>query len=682
MQTQLATFLESLRTSGLLGAEQFDKLVAWSSAPGADPQVIAKDLVKNGGLTAFQVKMFWKGRGAELFLGQYVLMDRLGEGGMGEVFKAKHRRMNRDVALKVIRKERLASTDAIRRFGREIQAAAQLAHENIVMAYDADQAGDRHFFAMEFVEGTNLAKLVKDKGPLPIAQACDCIRQAALGLEHAFERGMVHRDIKPSNLLLGKNNVLKILDMGLARLQESPDREVESRITQEGLIVGTPDYLSPEQARNSRTADIRADIYSLGCTFFYLLCAHPPYQGGTPTEKMLRHTTDPTPNLTRPDASPALEAIVQRMMAKRMEDRFQTPAEIAYALQALMGPAPASSTMHPRIAQATTALSSRHLPIPQAPMPLALPEEVEEPRTDSQFRLPAPRPPKKDIQERTRWNLPIALGASALVLGLIALAIFLIFRRNAAPTGPELDKEYVNNHSMTLKLIPAGSFDMGAPEGESGRGNDEGPVHTVKISQHFYMGSTEVTARQYKSVVGKLPFAYKDDLDELDVPIVNVAINETENFIRRLNADVASRKSGWEYRLPTEAEWEYACRAGTKGRFHVGDNLKSGQAFFNDPNAKAPGKVGQYPANAWGLHDMHGNAGEWVMDYYDDMFYSSSPTDDPKGPTQRKTIYVVRGGSYLDAADGCRSAHRKGVKMETRSSEIGFRIVYVQVSKP
>src|SRR5262249_42481028 len=151
-------------------------------------------------LTAFQVKMFWKARGAELFLGQYVLLDRLGEGGMGEVYHAKHRRMERDVALKVIRREKLGSPEAGKRFQREIEAAAKLSHENVVMAYDADQAGDRHFFAMEFVEGTNLAKLVKEKGPLPIAQACDCIRQAALGLQHAHERGMVHRDIKPSNL--------------------------------------------------------------------------------------------------------------------------------------------------------------------------------------------------------------------------------------------------------------------------------------------------------------------------------------------------------------------------------------------------------------------------------------------------------------------------------------------------
>ncbi len=169
MLKQLAAFVESVRGCGLLKAEQVEQIAAWSQPDDADPQVIAKEIVRLGWLTSFQVKMFWKGRGAELFLNQYVLIDRLGEGGMGEVYRAQHRRMERDVALKVIRRERLANPDAVKRFGREIQAAAKLVHENIVMAYDADQVGDRHFFAMEYVEGANLSKLVKDKGSLPIA---------------------------------------------------------------------------------------------------------------------------------------------------------------------------------------------------------------------------------------------------------------------------------------------------------------------------------------------------------------------------------------------------------------------------------------------------------------------------------------------------------------------------------
>src|SRR5262249_15609073 len=150
-----------------------------------------------------------------------------------------------------------------------------------------DQVGDRHFFAMEYVDGTTLDKYVQKKGPLPVDEAADYIRQAALGLQHAHEKGLIHRDIKPSNLLLDKNGTVKISDLGLVLLGDSTD---ESRITREGLTVGTPDFVAPEQARNPRAADIRADIYALGGTLYYLLAGEVPFPGGTPTEKMLRHS--------------------------------------------------------------------------------------------------------------------------------------------------------------------------------------------------------------------------------------------------------------------------------------------------------------------------------------------------------------------------------------------------------
>lgn len=686
MLKQLANFVDSVRLCGLLRPEQVEQIVAWGIAQNPDPQAIAKEIVQRGWLTAFQVKMFWKGRGQELFLNQYVLLDRLGEGGMGEVFHARHRRMDRDVALKVIRKERLSNPDAIKRFHREIKAAAALAHENIVMAYDADQAGGRHFFAMEYVDGTNLAQLVKEKGALPILQACDCIRQAALGLQHAFERGMVHRDIKPSNLLMNKNGVLKILDMGLARLAEPADGEQESRITQEGLVVGTPDFLAPEQARNARAADIRSDIYALGCTFYYILCAHSPYPTGTPTEKMLRHTTDPVPPLTRPDVPPQLVAIVQRMLAKNPDQRYQQPIEVAYALQPFTGPMPpGASALTPRQAQAYQAAPSTlaqaaiptAAPLPRAPFP------TEEPRTESQFRLPAPRPRQEPLAERSRWNLPIALGAGLIALGLLAGGAYLLFVKHSGSDGPTLDKQFRNRHDMAFALIPAGTFEMGSPDGEAGHEVNEGPVHAVKITHPFYLGTTEVTFRQYYSVVKNYPFAHKSAPEELDAPVTKVSMREVQNFFKLLNGDEQSRKPGWEYRLPTEAEWEYACRAGGKSRFSIGDTLSKNQANFNDPNAKGPGKVGQYPANAWGLHDMHGNAAEWVYDFYDDATYANSPAEDPKGPglELRKTVYVVRGGGFLDPPDWCRSARRRPEKQEATSLDVGFRAALVPQPK-
>ena len=678
MQKQLATFVEGIRQSGLLGPEQVDQIVAWADAPDADAQVIARDIVHRGWLTAFQVKLFWKGRGKEIFLNQYVLIERLGEGGMGEVYRAKHRRMDRDVALKIIRKDRLSSPDAVKRFLREITAAAHLTHENVVMAYDADQCGDRHFFAMEYVDGTNLARLVKEKGPLPVLQACNCIRQAALGLQHAFERNMVHRDIKPSNLLLSKTGVVKILDMGLARVHEGEGAPGESRITQEGLVIGTPDYLAPEQARNARTADIRADIYALGCTFYYLLTGAPPFKGDTPTEKLLRHTTEPVPTIARPDVAPAVEAIVQKMMAKRPEDRFQTPAEVVFALQSFSGVAPPVTSSLRVTAPVDPLASAKYAPV----QPPALPEPDDDSKTDSQFQLPPPKPRRRPLPERTRWNLLIAMAAGVVALILAGGGIYLLVRKNPAATtsnpGAALDKEFKNKFDMNFALISTGSFEMGSTEAE-----DEGPVHAVEISKPFYMGMTEVTLRQYKAVMkDKLPREFKGNEEDLDAPVTAVTFFEARQFCNELNKD-PGRKEGWEYRLPTEAEWEYACRAGTKSRFHTGDDVTAEQALFGDGSLKSPGKVGQFAANAWGLFDMHGNAAEWVNDKYDEKYYANSPANDPFNNNTRLARNVIRGGSFNDPKEDCRSARRRAAYGDNFKSfvNVGFRVVVVQVSK-
>jgi eukaryotic-like serine/threonine-protein kinase len=678
MHKQLAAFVDGIRQSGLLAQEQVDQIVAWADAPNVDPQVVAREIVQRDWLTAFQVKLFWKGRGNELFINQYVLVDRLGEGGMGEVFRARHRRMDRIVALKIIRKERLSSPDAVRRFLREIMAAAHLTHENVVMAYDADQAGDRHFFAMEFIDGTNLARLVREKGPLPVEQACNCIRQAAVGLQHAFERGMVHRDIKPSNLLLSNTGVVKILDMGLARV-ESEGSQAESRITQEGLVIGTPDYLAPEQARNARTADIRSDIYALGCTFHYLLTASPPFPGSTPTEKLLRHSTDPIPNILRPDLPPAVEVIVHKMMAKRPDERFQTPDEIAFALQPYSGLAPpVDSSMH-TAPPANPLTSSKYAPV--APQP-------DDSETDSHFRLP-PVVRRRAVPERTRWNMPIALAAGVAILALAAGGIYLALRKKpeaaSPPSSSVFDKEFTNHHDMKFVLIPAGKFDMGSNDVE-----DEGPIHAVEITRPFYLGTTEVTRRQYQAVMGQLPREYallhkgkaKASDDELDRPVTSVTFEEARAFCKKLNSD-SGKKDGWEYRLPREAEWEYACRAGTTTPFHFGTDLTRDQALFGENGQQAPGKTGQFSANAWGLFDMHGNVAEWVNDRYDEKFYANSPSKDPYFDEVRRAKSVIRGGGYNDPSDACRSAKRRAEYGDSLKSfpTVGFRVAIVQVSK-
>lgn len=294
---------------------------------------------------------------------RYRILELLGRGGMGDVYKAQHMVMNRMVALKVIKPSLVINDAAVMRFQREVQAAARLKHSNIVTAFDAEQAGDLHFLVMEFVDGEDLNEIVSRRGPLPVAEACEYIKQAAAGLQHAFEQGMVHRDIKPHNLMIEKPSgslsgspiVVKILDFGLANfatealvedianddIHDSADtKSPPQQLTQFGAMMGTPDYIAPEQAKNASTADIRADIYSLGCTFYKLLAGCEPFNEGSVLQKIEAHSVQPPTPIAdcRDDVSPEVEAILSKMMAKDPADRFQQPAEIVAALAETLAP--------------------------------------------------------------------------------------------------------------------------------------------------------------------------------------------------------------------------------------------------------------------------------------------------------------------------------------------------------
>jgi serine/threonine protein kinase/Tol biopolymer transport system component len=307
----------------------------------ADAQSLAKLLVRHRKLTKYQAAAIYQGKGATLVLGKYEILDKIGAGGMGMVYQARHRVMDRLVALKVLPPTLVDSPDAIKRFHREVQAAAQLEHTNIVTAYDADEADGTHFLVMQFVDGADLSEVLKKSGPLPVAQAVDCILQAARGLRFAHEKGVVHRDIKPANLLLSKDGTVQILDMGLARIEGLSNPDTQSQgLTQTGQIMGTVDYMSPEQAMDTRAADARADIYSLGCTLYRMLTGTPIYSGDTMMKTLLAHREAPIPSLkaSRADAPQRLDAIFQRMVAKCAEDRPQTMAEVINGLETCLDP--------------------------------------------------------------------------------------------------------------------------------------------------------------------------------------------------------------------------------------------------------------------------------------------------------------------------------------------------------
>jgi Tfp pilus assembly protein PilF len=273
---------------------------------------------------------------------RYRIIRWIGTGGMGTVYEAEHRLMKNKVAVKVIKRDLLHRSELVERFNQEMESFGKLGtHPNIVVGHNAEQAGSCHFLVLEFVEGESLLDHVKARGPLPVPRACEYTRQAALGLQHAWDRRMVHRDIKPANLMVTPDGRIKILDFGLARFAReaasdaAPEDAADMGLTEPGMVIGTYDFMAPEQAYDPHTADIRADIYSLGCTLYFFLTGRRPFPRGAGIQQIRLHETrSPEPlDRLRPEVPPQLTAVLDRMMAKKPAERYQTPAEVARALE-------------------------------------------------------------------------------------------------------------------------------------------------------------------------------------------------------------------------------------------------------------------------------------------------------------------------------------------------------------
>lgn len=334
---------------GLIPAQESRELLAELSQTQRpqDGAELIEALARRRRLTSYQAEALRHYPRKPVRLSNYLLLDLIGAGGMGRVFRALHERMERVVALKVLHEKTIESREAIDRFHREVKAAARLQHPNIVTAYDADEDQGHHFLVMEYVDGCDLAALVR-QGPLPLAKALRYTVQAARGLEYAHSEGVIHRDIKPANLLVNSKGVVKVLDMGIARVAPAANRAHEAstqvELTQAGVILGTVDFMAPEQAIDSKSADHRADIYSLGCTLYYLLTGAPLHSGKNIVEKIIAHREREAPSLlsVRPDAPPELDELVRRMTARNPEERISTMAEVAYAMESLLNQADAS----------------------------------------------------------------------------------------------------------------------------------------------------------------------------------------------------------------------------------------------------------------------------------------------------------------------------------------------------
>ena len=333
----IAEFQRALVDIGLIDDEEI-KTYSAGLSPAEGVLGLARALERDGKLTAYQAAAFYQRKSRGLLIGNYLILDKLGQGGMGVVFKARHRRLGRVGALKILPPSFARDRTAVMRFRREVEAAGRLKHPNLVAALDADEDRGVHFLVMDYVEGRDLDKVVRERGRMPVLQAIDCLIQAARGLEAAHGQGIVHRDIKPANLMLDSEGIVRVLDLGLARIVDAANpfgQAAGKRLTESGMYMGTIDYMAPEQAEDSHRVDHRADVYSLGCTLHYLLTGREPFPGETVLKRLMAHQERPVPSLraARPDVSPKLDATFQKMLAKRPDDRPASMTEVIALLE-------------------------------------------------------------------------------------------------------------------------------------------------------------------------------------------------------------------------------------------------------------------------------------------------------------------------------------------------------------
>jgi formylglycine-generating enzyme required for sulfatase activity/WD40 repeat protein/serine/threonine protein kinase len=714
---------------------------------------------------------------------EYRLLAKLGEGGMGAVYKAQHTKLRRTVAVKVLPADKVNTPQAVARFEREMQAVGALDHQNIVRAFDAGEDQGRHYLVMEYVKGLDAGQLARNHGKLPIPEACEIIRQAALGLQHAHEAGLVHRDIKPSNLMLAESGTVKILDLGLARINQ--EIEPAAELTSTGQVMGTLDYMAPEQGGDTHHVDIRADIYALGASLYRLLSGIAPFgdpRFDTVVKKLMALATKEPRAMEelRPDVPRELAAVIKRMMAKSPDDRYGTPAEVAAAL----APFSAGAKLASLATGGQPGATGDGLGASVSGSSVTFAHDVTTPKVSTSDLATHFPGVEKNIEAKPpataasgAHKLParyVAVGAIAVGLAAILLGAIVLYL--VTPEGGTVRVE-INDKSITaqvdskgvdikqgddkpirvepgehglrikqgkldfetpkfvlkkgdkitlkveylpgriqvtkegehvpfflheLKSVAPGTLATGAapptftnsvgmefalvPKGRAWLGGGGGIAGgaEVEFKEDFFLGVYEVTQEQWHKVLGANPSMFSRDgarkdavrsipNDELQrFPVEFVSWHDAQGFLKQLNK--LTKEDGWEYRLPTEAQWEYACRGGpmrdsSKSKFDFyfdepTNQLPADKANFkNGLDLNRPCPVGSYPPNRLGLYDMHGNVWEW--------------SNDPSG--------VFRGGGWNTDAGQCTASHAGKQRPTWRNGPLGLRVARVRVgteSKP
>ncbi len=368
--------LPVIRSSGVLTDRQLQEIrakVIQGDYP-FDTVDLAERLVKEGILTTYQARKFLNNKPHGLIVGRYIILDRIGSGSMGRVYKARHPMMDRVVALKIISPEIASNERVVARFQREMKLVGRLDHPNVVRAFDADQFQRVLYIVMEYVAGMSLGERLK-KGPIPPMEMVEYAAQAAMGLAHAHEQGIVHRDIKPSNILLGRDGRVKILDLGLGVLMEADPSS--SFATADGIAVGTVDYMSPEQACG-RDVDGRSDVFGLGCAMYHMMTGRLPFPGSSPIERLGKRLSGRHVPITEhlPDLPPNLVRLIDRMMAHKPNERFASAAEAAKALEEIVRPQPAPASPNVPAPKSATIVTG---PVTTPPTPEIIHVEPEYP---------------------------------------------------------------------------------------------------------------------------------------------------------------------------------------------------------------------------------------------------------------------------------------------------------------